>query len=91
MCNRGAGFDVRRDPIVEQIGHASRGTGCQARVECGCAGIHRATGKVVAFGQLDVHAVGNIGLMEVMVDVAAKHPCSGPAERCASRQEGYAA
>ena len=55
------------------------------------AGSYRTKGSTVAPGRLDVYAFGQTRLMEVMVDVAAKHPCSGPWERTAALEDGCAA
>ena len=91
MCNLGTGFQVRQDPIAEQIGHSLRGMGCQARVECSMTGVFRTEGETVAPGRLDVFAFGRSGPTTVLVDVAVKHPCRGPLERQAAQMDGHAA
>ena len=91
VCCLGAGLKVRPDPIVEQIGHAVRDLGRQARVECSMMWVYRKKGKAIAPGRLDVYAFGHAGLMEVMVDVAVKHPCTRPLMHRAALSDGYAA
>ena len=50
LCNLSAGSKVRHDPIVEQVGHALRGLGCQTRVGGSLMGMHRKKGAIVARG-----------------------------------------
>ena len=90
VCCLGAGFKVRHEPIVEQAGHALRDHGCQARVDCSMMGVFRNEGETVAPGRLDAHAFRPAGLMEVMVDVAVKHPCTESLHARAALQSGFA-
>ena len=91
VCCLGAGFKLRHDPIVELLGHALRELGCLSRVECSMLGVFRKKGKTIAPGRLDVYAVGQAGLMEVLIDVAVKHPCTEALLAHAAERDGHAA
>ena len=91
VCCLGAGFKLRHDPIVELLGHALRELGCLSRVECSMLGVFRRKGKTTAPGRLDVYAIGQAGLMEVLIDVAVKHPCTEQLLPQAAGRDGHAA
>jgi hypothetical protein len=91
VCCLGAGFNLRHDPIVELLGHALRELGCLSRVECSMIGVFRRKGKTTAPGRLDVYAVGQAGLMEILIDVAVKHPCTDVLLPHAAERDGHAA
>ena len=90
VCCLGAGFKLRHDPIVELLGHALRELGCLSRVECNMLGVFRRKGRTIAPGRLDVYAMGQAGLMEVLIDVAVKHPCTEQLMQHAAAKDGHA-